>query len=146
MADEKDSKWQCYIIPDLATWTGAAGSKPYTPIEFYNTYEQAVDRFRELRSEPYNSEDLPGARLTFGIQREEPPSAADLLHVRQGQNYLVDDYTRMPSLNQSPEVFSRWKHPLKPSLRKSVLKELKETRPKEAAAKLPRKPKERGRE
>ena len=25
MADEKDSKWQCYIIPDLATWTGAAG-------------------------------------------------------------------------------------------------------------------------
>ena len=43
-------------------------------------------------------------------------------------------------------TFSRWKHPLKPSLRKSVLKELKETRPKEAAAKLPRKPKERGRE
>ena len=155
MADEKDSKWQCYIIPDLATWTGAAGSKPYTPIEFYNTYEQAVDRFRELRSEPYNSEDLPGARLTFG---------------------LVDDYTRMPSLNQSPEVigilrqmrkdlgfdrvrayepgamepkdvtFSRWKHPLKPMLRKSVLKELKETRPKEATAKPPRKPKERGRE
>ena len=176
MAGEKDSKWQCYIIPDLATWTGAAGSKPYTPIEFYNTYEQAVDRFRELRSEPYNSEDLPGARLTFGIQREEPPSAADLLHVRQGQNYLVDDYTRMPSLNQSPEVigilrqmrkdlgfdrvrayepgamepkdvtFSRWKHPLKPMLRKSVLKELKETRPKEATAKPPRKPKERGRE
>ena len=176
MADEKDSKWQCYIIPDLATWTGAAGSKPYTPIEFYNTYEQAVDRFRELRSEPYNSEDLPGARLTFGIQREEPPSAADLLHVRQGQNYLVDDYTRMPSLNQSPEVigilrqmrkdlgfdrvrvyehgamepkdvtFSRWKHPLKPMLRKSVLKELKETRPKETVVKPPRKHKERGRE
>ena len=174
MADEKDSKWQCYIIPDLATWTGAAGSKPYTPIEFYNTYEQSVDRFRELRSEPNNSEDIPGARLTFGIQREEPPSAADLLHVRQGQNYLVDDYTRMPSLNQSPEVigilrqmrkdlgfdrvrvyehgamepkdvaFSCWKHPLKPSLRKSVLKELKETRPKEAAGKLPRKHKEKG--
>ena len=156
MADEKGSKWQCYIIPDLATWTGAAGSKPYTPIEFYDTYEQAAARFRELRSEPYNSEEVPGARLTFGV--------------------LVDDYTRMPSLNQSPEVigilrqmrkdlgfdrvrayepgamelkdvtFSRWKHPLKPSLRKSVLKELKETRPKEAAAKLPRKPKERGRE
>ena len=38
MADEKDSKWQCYIIPDLATWTGAAGNKPYTPIEFYDSY------------------------------------------------------------------------------------------------------------
>ena len=67
MADEKatESKWQCYIIPDLATWTGAAGSKPHTPIEFYDTYEQAVARFQELRSEPYNSEDLSAARLTL---------------------------------------------------------------------------------
>ena len=176
MAEKKDSKWQCYIIPDLATWTGAAGSKPHTPIEFYDTYEQAAARFQELRSEPYNSEDLSAARLTFGLQREDPPSAADLLHVRQGQNYLVDDYTRMASLNQSPEVmgilkqmrkdlgfdrvrayepgamepkdvtFSGWKYPLKPMLRKSVLKELKESRPKEVAAKPPRKPKERGRE
>ena len=161
MADEKDNKWQCYIIPDLATWTGAAENKPYTPIEFYDSYEQAAARFQELRSEPYNSEDLPGARLTFGVQREDPPSAADLLHVRQGKNYLVDDYTRMASLNQSSEVmdilrqmrkdlgfdrvrvyerdayggfcgpkdmtFARWKHPLKPMLRKSVLKELRET-------------------
>src|SRR5699024_7474574 len=176
MADEKDSKWQCYIIPDLATWTGAAGSKPYMPIEFYDSYEQAADRFRELRSEPYNSEKVPGARLTFGVQRENPPSAADLLHVRQGQNYLVDDYTRMASLKQSPEVmdilrqmrkdlgfdrvrayepgamepkdvvFSRCKHPRKPSLRTSVYKELKETPPNGAAAKPPRKHKERGRE
>ena len=174
MLDEKDSKWQCYIIPDLATWTGAAGNKSYTPIEFYDTYEQAAARFQELRSEPYNSEEVPGARLTFGVQREDPPSAADLLHVRQGKNYLVDDYTRMPSLNQSPEVigilrqmrkdlgfdrvrayepgamepkdvtFSRWRHPLKPSLRKSVLKELRESHPKEAAARPSRKHKEKG--
>ena len=176
MLDEKDSKWQCYIIPDLATWTGAAGSKPYTPIEFYDTYEQAAARFQELRSEPYNSEELPGARLTFGVQREDPPSAADLLHVRQGQNYLVDDYTRMASLNQSPEVmdilrqmrkdlgfdrvrayepgamepkdvaFSRWKHPLKPSLRKSVLKELKETDNQSTPTPKVQRKKERGRE
>ena len=174
MADEKGSKWQCYIIPDLATWTGAAGSKPYTPIEFYDSYKQAATRFQELRSESYNSEEVPGARLTFGVQREDPPSAADLLHVRQGKNYLVDDYTRMPSLNQSPEVigilrqmrkdlgfdrvrayesgamepkdvtFSRWKHPLKPMLRKSVLKGLRESRPKETATKPPRNHKEKG--
>ena len=170
------SEWQCYIIPDLSTWTGAAGNKPYTPIEFFDTYEQAAARFQELRQQPYNSEDLPGTRLAFGVQRENPPSAADLLHVRQGQNYLVDDYTRMASLNQSPEVmgilkqmrkdlgfdrvrayepgamepkdmnFSRWKHPLKPGLRKSVLKGLKEPRPKEVTDKPPRKSKERGRE
>ena len=114
--------------------------------------------------------------MTFGVQREDPPSAADLLHVRQGQNYLVDDYTRMPSLNQSPEVmgilkqmrkdlgfdrvrayepgamepkdmnFSRWQHPLKPMAKRSVLKELREARSKETAAKPPRKHKERGRE
>ena len=160
MADEKDGKWQCYIIPDLASWTGAAASD-HTPIEFYDSYEQAAARFQELRSEPYNSEDLPAARLTFGVQREDPPSAADLLQVRQGKNYLVDDYTRMDSVNQSPEAmdilrkmrkdlgfdrvrvyernsyggftgpkdmaFSRWKHPLKPMLGKSVLQDLKET-------------------
>ena len=159
MSDEKDSKWQCYIIPDLATWTGAAGSKPYTPIEFYDTYEQAAARFQELRSETYNSEDLPVARLTFGVQRENPPSAADLLQVRQGKNYLVDDYTRMDAVNQSPEVmdvlkqmrkdldfdrvrvyerdayggftgpkdiaFVRWKHPLTPMIRRSILGQLK---------------------
>ena len=42
MADEKASKWQYYIIPDLATWTGAAGNKPHTPIEFYDNYEQII--------------------------------------------------------------------------------------------------------
>ena len=103
MAEEKDSKWQCYIIPDLATWTGAAGSKPHTPIEFYDTYEQAAARFQELRSEPYNSEDLSAARLTFGVQREDPPGAADLLQAPQGKNYLVSDYTRMTSAHQSPD-------------------------------------------
>ena len=179
MADEKDSKWQCYIIPDLATWTGAAASD-HTPIEFYDTYEQAAARFQELRSEPYNSEELPAARLTFGVQREDPPSAADLLQVRQGKNYLVDDYTRMDALNQGPEVmdilkqmrkdlgfdrvrvyerdayggstgpkdmaFSRWKHPLKPSLRKSVLKELKETDSQSTPAPKVHRKKEWGRE
>lgn len=159
MSDKKDSKWRCYIVPDLATWTGAAGNKPYTPIEFYDTYEQAAARFRELRSEPYNGEDIPSARLTFGVQREIPPSAADLIQVRQGKNYLVDDYTRMEKVNQSPEAidilrqmrkdlgfdrvrvyewdayggysgpkdmaFRRWKHPLKPTTKRSVLGQLK---------------------
>ena len=170
------SEWKCYIIPDLATWTGAAGNNPYTPIEFYDSYEQAAARFKELRAQPYNSENLPGARLTFGVQREDPPSAADLLHVRQGKNYLVDDFTRMASLNQSTEVmdilrqmrkdlgfdrvrvyeqgamepkdiaFNRWRHPLKPMAKRSVLKELREARSKETATKPPRKSKERGRE
>ena len=104
MAEEKDSKWQCYIIPDLATWTGAAGANPIPPSSSMDTYEQAAARFQELRSEPYNSEDLSAAPSDLCVQREDPPSAADLLQVRQGKNYLVDDYTRMDAVNQSPEV------------------------------------------
>lgn len=157
MPKDKDSKWQCYIIPDLATWSKAADSA-HTPIEFYSSYEQAAARFLELRSEPYNSEGLSDARLTFGIQRNDPPSAADLLQVRCGKNYLVADYTRMETVNQSPAAmeilcrmqkdlgfervriyepgcirpkdlaFVRWKHPLKPTLsKKSILKELKDS-------------------
>ena len=105
MADEKGSKWQCYIIPDLATWTGAAGSKPYTPIEFYDTYEQAAARFKELLQQPYNSEEVPGARLTFGVQREEPPSAADLLHVRQGKTTW---WTIIPGWRPSTKAPRSW--------------------------------------
>ena len=59
---------------------------------------------RSCASESYNSEDLSAARLTFGVQREDPPGAADLLQVRQGKNFLVEDYTRMASVNQSPEA------------------------------------------
>ena len=43
-------------------------------------------------------------------------------------------------------AFSRWKHPLKPSLRKSVLGELKVTAPQPKADTPPRKTKDRGRE
>ena len=82
-----------------------------TPIELYDTYEEASARFRALRQQDYNGEyavnpqsGQPSARLTFGVQREDPPGAADLLHVRNGQNYLVDDFTRMASLRSSVEV------------------------------------------
>ena len=82
-----------------------------TPIEFYDSYEDAAARFKELRTKGYNRDetvnpqsDMPYARLTFGIQRENPPSAADLLHVRAGRNYLVDDFTRMEALHTSREV------------------------------------------
>ena len=105
-------KWHCYIIPDLVSWNPVvAGDRPRTDIEFYDTYEEARQRFMELRSQSYNSEEMrnpetnePLARLTFGIQREFPPSAADLIHVRNGMNYAVDDFTRMSALNGSEEV------------------------------------------
>ena len=82
-----------------------------TDIELFGTYEEAAARFQALRQEAYNAEHTenpqtgqPYARLTFGVQREDPPGAADLIHVRNGENYLVDDFCRMEALHTSPEV------------------------------------------
>lgn len=33
-------------------------------------------------------------------------SSADILHVRQGQNYLVDDFTRMDRLRDDPAAMA----------------------------------------
>ena len=98
-----------YIIPDLKTW--ATNAEQQTPIEHFATFEEAKARFDELRSQPYNSEakDLntdgrPYAHLTLGMESKDGMSAADILHVRAGQNYLVEDFTRMEWLRSDPVV------------------------------------------
>ena len=111
---EESHKWHCYVIEDLSTWNPViAGERERTPITFFDSYEEARDRFMELRSKPYNAESMlnpetqePVARLTFGIQRENPPGAADLLQVRNNRNYVVDDFTRMTTLNTSEEAMT----------------------------------------
>ena len=148
-------------------------ASPIRRIEFYDSYEQAVNRFRELRSEPYNSEKVPGARLTFGVQRRNRPALPTCSMCARAKTTWWTIIPGWRPLNQSPEVmgilkqmrkdlgfdrvrayepgamepkdvtFSRWKHPLKPMARKSVLKELRESHSKEAAGKLPRKHKEK---
>lgn len=68
-------------------------------------------RFDELRDKPYNSEAAepgpdgqPPARLTLGLESVDGMSAADILHVRQGENYLVTDFTRSERLRDDPAV------------------------------------------
>lgn len=109
--------WRCYIVPDLLTWARPDLGKERTEIEYFDTFEDAAARFRGLRTERYNAETsvtddagLPCARLTFGIQRENPPSAVDLLHVCAGKNVLSDDFTRMEAVKSDPdalEIFSQ---------------------------------------
>lgn len=103
--------WRCYIVPDLLTWARPDLGKERTEIEYFDTFEDAAARFRGLRTERYNAETsvtddvgLPCARLTFGIQRENPPSAVDLLHVRAGKNVLSDDFTRMEAVKSDPDA------------------------------------------
>lgn len=109
--------WRCYIVPDLLTWARPDLGKERTEIEYFDTFEEAAVRFRGLRTERYNAESsvtddagLPCARLAFGIQRENPPSAVDLLHVRAGKNVLSDDFTRMEAVKSDPDALEILSH------------------------------------
>ena len=97
------------MIADLKTW--ATNAEQQSPIEHFATFEEAKARFDELRGQPYNkeAEDLnadgrPYAHLTLGMESKDGMSAADILQVRAGQNYLVDDFTRMERLRDDPVV------------------------------------------
>ena len=46
----------------------------------------------------------PPARLTLGLESADGMSAADILHVRQGEDYLVTDFTRSERLRDDPMV------------------------------------------
>ena len=103
------SGWRFYIIADLKTWADNAENR--SPLEHFPSFEAAKTRFDELRSEPYNNEAAepspdgrPPARLTLGIESGDGLSAADLLQVRQGRNYLVTDFTQMDRLREDPVV------------------------------------------
>ena len=105
-----EQKWSWYLIADLKTWSDNAESR--SPLEHFDSFETMKARFMELRSQPYNSEialnpnGFPYARLTVGIERKNGMSALDILQVRNGQNYLVDDFTRMEKPRDDPEVMS----------------------------------------
>lgn len=108
-AEPTAREWGFYLIADLKTWATNAADK--SPLEHFATFEEAKARFDELRGEPYNSEpgDLnpdgqPYARLTLGLESKDGMSAADILHVREGQNYLVDDFTRIDALKNDLAV------------------------------------------
>ena len=101
--------WSFYIIADLKTWADNAENR--SPVEHFPSFEAAKARFDELRSEPYNNEAAepspdgqPPARLTLGLESADGMSAADILHVRQGENYLVTDFTRSERLRDDPAV------------------------------------------
>lgn len=108
-AQDAAAGWKFYIIPDLRTWADNAGDR--SPIERFTSFEEAKARFQELRPQDYNGEitepapdGRPPARLTLGLESADGMSAADILHVRQGKNYLVTDFTRSKRLREDPAV------------------------------------------
>ena len=97
---EQNKEWRVYIIGDLRTWANPQEYEERSKLERFDNFEDAKKRFNELRNLPYNSEKAlnyegePSARLTMGVDREH--AAFDILHVRAGENVLVDDFTRSP--------------------------------------------------
>lgn len=108
-AQDAAAGWGFYVIADLKTWADNAGGR--SPIERFASFEEAKARFLELRPQEYNGEiteptpdGRPPARLTLGLESADGMSAADILHVRQGKNYLVTDFTRSGQLRENPAV------------------------------------------
>ena len=93
----------------MKTWADNAAER--SELEHFPSFEAAKARFDELRGAPYNSEAVepgpdgqPPARLTLGLESGDGMSAVDILHVRQGENYLVTDFTRSERLRDDPMV------------------------------------------
>jgi len=109
LPQDAGSGWGFYIIADLKTWADNAGER--SEMEHFPSFEAAKARFDELQGEPCNSEAAepgpdgqPPVRLTLGLESADGMSAADILHVRQGNNYLVTDFTRIERLRDDPAV------------------------------------------
>ena len=106
---EPETGWRFYIIADLKTWAENAVER--SPLEHFASFEEAKARFDELRGLDYNNEAVepgpdgrPPARLTLGLESADGLSAMDILHVRQGKNYLVTDFTRTEQMRDDPAV------------------------------------------
>lgn len=110
MAEENKQDWRVYVIPDLRTWAFPKEGVPQSEIEYYNSFEEAKKRFDELRKAPYNSEKAlgyygqPSARLTLGVERGN--AAFDILHVRGGENVLVEDFTRHSEFSKDSSLLA----------------------------------------
>ena len=111
--DEVKPEWRMYVIPDLYSLTGNDPEIKPTPIEHFNTFAEAKQRFDELRGQSYNSEPVinpntgrPPARLTLGIDSDIHKTACDILHVCAGENVMVDDFTRMDSIRNQPAAMA----------------------------------------
>jgi len=109
MKHENNGAWRLYIVPDIRSW---AENKNKTPIEYYDTFEQAKARFNELRSKPYNSKSVsaldgaPAARLTIGIDNGKTHAAADIIHVRGGENVLSEDFLHSREITDDNSAIS----------------------------------------
>lgn len=93
------AEYRYYLIPDAMTRAFPEQFEKQTPTEFFDNIADLKKRYLQLRELPYNNERtwnerarFPYARLVVGIDRQNPDGAVAIIQVRNGVNYLCDDY------------------------------------------------------
>ena len=93
------AEYRYYLIPDAMTRAFPEQFGKQTPTEFFDNIADLEKRYHQLREMPYNNErtwneraGFPYARLVVGIDRQNPDGAVAIIQVRNGVNYLCDDY------------------------------------------------------
>ena len=93
------AEYRYYLIPDAMTRAFPEQFGKQTPTEFFDNIADLEKRYHQLREMPYNNERtwnerarFPYARLVVGIDRQNPDGAVAIIQVRNGINYLCDDY------------------------------------------------------
>lgn len=83
-----------YIIEDLSTWSSNAPVK--SKLERFDKFIDAIDVFKKYRSNEYDYADGK-AKLTLGVSVGS--AELDIVHVRNGINYLVADFFNSAAIN-----------------------------------------------
>ena len=93
------AEYRYYLIPDFMSHVFPQQFEEQAPTEFFSNTADLMKRYQQLREMPYNNEytwnertNLPYPRLTVGIDRRDPDGAVTIMQVRNGINYLCDDY------------------------------------------------------
>lgn len=93
------AEYRYYLIPDAMTRAFPEQFGKQTPTEFFDNIADLEKRYHQLREMPYNNERtwnerarFPYARLVVGVDRQNPDGAVAVIQVRNGINYLCDDY------------------------------------------------------
>lgn len=93
------AEYRYYLIPDAMTRAFPEQFEKQTPTEFFDNIADLEKRYHQLREMPYNNERtwnerarFPYARLVVGVDRQNPDGAVAIVQVRNGVNYLCDDY------------------------------------------------------
>lgn len=108
------AEYRYYLIPDAMTRAFPEQFGKQTPTEFFDNIADLEKRYHQLREMPYNNERtwnertrFPYARLVVGIDRQNPDGAVAIIQVRNGVNYLCDDY-RGPYADRSDAHMSNY--------------------------------------